>query len=241
LVPTRELAVQVSQALHRYGRDLGARVLPVYGGQPIGRQLRALEAGVDIVVATPGRALDHIARGTLRLGRLETVILDEADEMVDMGFAEEALRLRPFVAAGWAHQVLVAGGAGAVDAEVEPGVGEAEVSIEAIGRRTRVPASLAIVGPKTYRAGATPSPVAAARTSSQRLLIHAGKSFTSTNDPIVRPGDARRRVWPALVWHGATPGHESGQAGVAVAAPVLPVDTRRPDAAISGRPAMSTS
>jgi ATP-dependent RNA helicase DeaD len=89
LVPTRELAVQVSQAFHRYGRDLGSRVLPIYGGQPIGHQLRALEAGVDVVVATPGRALDHIARGTLRLGHLETVVLDEADEMLDMGFAED--------------------------------------------------------------------------------------------------------------------------------------------------------
>src|SRR6266542_3197481 len=57
LVPTRELAVQVSQAFHRYGRDLGVRVLPIYGGQPIGRQLQALERGVDVVVATPGRAL----------------------------------------------------------------------------------------------------------------------------------------------------------------------------------------
>ncbi|MER7459552.1 DEAD/DEAH box helicase [Micromonospora sp. NPDC126480] len=89
LVPTRELAVQVSEAFHRYGKDLGARVLPIYGGQPIGRQLRALDAGVDVVVATPGRALDHIARGTLRLGDLATVVLDEADEMLDMGFAED--------------------------------------------------------------------------------------------------------------------------------------------------------
>ncbi|SCF21965.1 ATP-dependent RNA helicase DeaD [Micromonospora viridifaciens] len=89
LVPTRELAVQVSEAFHRYGKDLGARVLPIYGGQPIGRQLRALDSGVDVVVATPGRALDHIARGTLRLGSLATVVLDEADEMLDMGFAED--------------------------------------------------------------------------------------------------------------------------------------------------------
>ena len=89
LVPTRELAVQVSEAFHRYGKDLGARVLPIYGGQPIGRQLRALDNGVDVVVATPGRALDHIARGTLRLGNLVTVVLDEADEMLDMGFAED--------------------------------------------------------------------------------------------------------------------------------------------------------
>ncbi|MEW9534304.1 DEAD/DEAH box helicase [Microbispora sp. NPDC049125] len=89
LVPTRELAVQVSEAMHRYGRDLGARVLPIYGGQPIGRQLRALERGVDVVVATPGRALDHIGRGTLPLKGLRMVILDEADEMLDMGFAED--------------------------------------------------------------------------------------------------------------------------------------------------------
>ncbi|MFE9202246.1 DEAD/DEAH box helicase [Micromonospora sp. NPDC007230] len=89
LVPTRELAVQVSEAFHRYGKDLGTRVLPIYGGQPIGRQLRALDLGVDVVVATPGRALDHIARGTLRLDSLTTVVLDEADEMLDMGFAED--------------------------------------------------------------------------------------------------------------------------------------------------------
>lgn len=89
LVPTRELAMQVSQAFHRYGRDLGVRVLPIYGGQPIGRQLRVLERGVDVVVATPGRAIDLIGRGSLRLGGVETVVLDEADEMLDMGFAED--------------------------------------------------------------------------------------------------------------------------------------------------------
>jgi len=89
LVPTRELAGQVSQAFHRYGRNLGVRVLPIYGGQPIGRQLRVLERGVDVVVATPGRALDHIRRGTLGLGGVTTVVLDEADEMLDMGFAED--------------------------------------------------------------------------------------------------------------------------------------------------------
>ncbi|HET6951314.1 MAG TPA: DEAD/DEAH box helicase [Acidimicrobiales bacterium] len=89
LVPTRELAVQVSEAIHRYGRDLGVRVLPIYGGQPIGRQLRAFERGVDVVVATPGRALDHLGRGTLRLDAVEVVVLDEADEMLDMGFADD--------------------------------------------------------------------------------------------------------------------------------------------------------
>ena len=89
LVPTRELCMQVSQALHRYGRGLGARVLPIYGGQPIVRQLRELDRGVDVVVATPGRALDHLSRGTLHVDQIEVVVLDEADEMLDMGFAEE--------------------------------------------------------------------------------------------------------------------------------------------------------
>ena len=89
LVPTRELAIQVSEAFYRYGRDLGARVVPIYGGQPIGRQLQALSRGVDVVVATPGRALDHIGRGTLALTNIQLVVLDEADEMLDMGFADD--------------------------------------------------------------------------------------------------------------------------------------------------------
>ena len=89
LAPTRELAMQVSEAVHRYGRQLGVRVLPVYGGQPIGRQLTALQRGVDVVVATPGRAVDHLQRGTLRLDELQVLVLDEADEMLDMGFAED--------------------------------------------------------------------------------------------------------------------------------------------------------
>jgi ATP-dependent RNA helicase DeaD len=89
LVPTRELAMQVSEAVHRYGRELGVRVLPIYGGSPIVRQIRTLEAGVDIVVATPGRAIDHLSRKTLDLDGLQVVVLDEADEMLDMGFAED--------------------------------------------------------------------------------------------------------------------------------------------------------
>ena len=89
LLPTRELAVQVAQAVHRYGRELGVVVLPIYGGQSFPQQLKVLKRGVDVVVATPGRALDHIRRGTLKLGSLKTLILDEADEMLDMGFAED--------------------------------------------------------------------------------------------------------------------------------------------------------
>jgi ATP-dependent RNA helicase DeaD len=87
--PTRELAVQVSEAIYALGRHRGFRVLPVYGGQPIDRQLRALRSGVQIVVGTPGRLLDHLRRGTLDLGRVRFVVLDEADEMLDMGFIED--------------------------------------------------------------------------------------------------------------------------------------------------------
>jgi ATP-dependent RNA helicase DeaD len=89
LVPTRELAMQVSEAIHKYAKGLGVTVLPVYGGAPISQQIRTLERGAGIVVATPGRALDHIKRGTLKLGTLRMLVLDEADEMLDMGFAED--------------------------------------------------------------------------------------------------------------------------------------------------------
>jgi len=89
LVPTRELAVQVSEAIFKYGRRLGVKVVPIYGGQPIFRQLQQLDRGVHIVVATPGRAIDHIGRGSLPLDDVKVVVLDEADEMLDMGFADD--------------------------------------------------------------------------------------------------------------------------------------------------------
>jgi ATP-dependent RNA helicase DeaD len=89
LAPTRELAVQVAEAIHRYGRHRALRVLPIYGGQPIERQLRGLAQGVQVVVGTPGRVLDHLRRGSLRFDHLRMVVLDEADETLDMGFAEE--------------------------------------------------------------------------------------------------------------------------------------------------------
>ncbi len=89
LAPTRELAIQVAEAITKYGAKQGARVLAVYGGQPITPQLKALSKGIDIVVGTPGRLLDHLNRGSLKLDALTTVVLDEADEMFDMGFADE--------------------------------------------------------------------------------------------------------------------------------------------------------
>ncbi|MBX7119544.1 MAG: DEAD/DEAH box helicase [Gemmatimonadaceae bacterium] len=89
LVPTRELAMQVAEAVHRYGKALGAVAVPIYGGASMEGQIRSLKRGADVVIATPGRALDHIRRKTVFLGRLRTVVLDEADEMLDMGFAED--------------------------------------------------------------------------------------------------------------------------------------------------------
>ncbi len=89
LVPTRELAMQVAEAVHKYARGGRLTVLPLYGGAPMLSQIRGLERGANIVVATPGRALDHIRRGTLKLDKLDILILDEADEMLDMGFAED--------------------------------------------------------------------------------------------------------------------------------------------------------
>ena len=89
LVPTRELAIQVCEAVQRYGKHQQIAILAVYGGQAIRPQLIALKRGVDIVVATPGRALDHIRRKTLQLKDLQIVVLDEADEMLNMGFAED--------------------------------------------------------------------------------------------------------------------------------------------------------
>ncbi len=89
LVPTRELAMQVAEAVHRYGKPMGVQVLPVYGGASMENQIRALKRGVDVVIATPGRALDLIRRNALNLSAVNTVVLDEADEMLDMGFAED--------------------------------------------------------------------------------------------------------------------------------------------------------
>jgi ATP-dependent RNA helicase DeaD len=89
LVPTRELAMQVSEAIHRYARGTRVSVVPVYGGSSMQQQIRALDRGADIVVGTPGRILDHIRRKTLNLDAVRMLVLDEADEMLDMGFAED--------------------------------------------------------------------------------------------------------------------------------------------------------
>jgi ATP-dependent RNA helicase DeaD len=89
LTPTRELAMQVAEAIHNYSRHQPLRVLAVYGGQPIERQLNRLQAGTQVVVGTPGRVMDHLRRGSLQLDAVRAVVLDEADEMLDMGFVED--------------------------------------------------------------------------------------------------------------------------------------------------------
>lgn len=89
MTPTRELAIQVAQAIHDYGRHLGVHVLPIYGGQSYDRQIRRLKKGVDVVVGTPGRLLDLINQGLLNLSQIQTLVLDEADEMLSMGFIED--------------------------------------------------------------------------------------------------------------------------------------------------------
>jgi ATP-dependent RNA helicase DeaD len=90
LAPTRELAIQVSEAIQTYARYLkGLHVLPIYGGQSMGIQLRQLQRHPQVIVGTPGRVLDHIRRGTLKLGELQSLVLDEADEMLRMGFIDD--------------------------------------------------------------------------------------------------------------------------------------------------------
>jgi len=89
LVPTRELAMQVAEAVHKYAKGVGLTVLPLYGGAPMHTQISGLQRGASVVVATPGRALDHMRRKTLQLDTLRVLVLDEADEMLDMGFADD--------------------------------------------------------------------------------------------------------------------------------------------------------
>lgn len=90
LCPTRELAIQVAEELRNLAKYMhGVKMLPIYGGQDIGRQIRSLKGGVQIIIGTPGRVMDHMRRRTIRVGELHTVVLDEADEMLNMGFRED--------------------------------------------------------------------------------------------------------------------------------------------------------
>ena len=93
LTPTRELALQIENSIYGYGRFVDIRTLSVYGGVNINGQLKALKNGVDIVVATPGRLMDHMQRGTIDLRHIEILVLDEADRMLDMGFINDVQRI----------------------------------------------------------------------------------------------------------------------------------------------------
>ncbi|MBU8878746.1 DEAD/DEAH box helicase [Bacillus sp. FJAT-29790] len=93
LAPTRELAVQVAEELNRIGQMKGVKTLPIYGGQDINRQIRSLKNRPQIIAATPGRLIDHIERKTIRLSNIKMVVLDEADEMLNMGFIEDIERI----------------------------------------------------------------------------------------------------------------------------------------------------
>jgi ATP-dependent RNA helicase DeaD len=93
IAPTRELAIQVSEEINRLSKYMGITSLPIYGGQSIDRQIKALKKGPHIITGTPGRLLDHIKRKTLKLDRISMVVLDEADEMLDMGFLEDIERI----------------------------------------------------------------------------------------------------------------------------------------------------
>jgi ATP-dependent RNA helicase DeaD len=93
LAPTRELALQVAEAFSRYGAHLHVNVLPIYGGSSYGPQLAGLKRGAQVVVGTPGRVIDHLEKGTLDVSHLDYMVLDEADEMLQMGFAEDVERI----------------------------------------------------------------------------------------------------------------------------------------------------
>jgi len=93
LAPTRELALQVADSMTEYGKHLDVRVLAVYGGQPYGPQISRLNRGVDVVVGTPGRLLDLIERNALNIKHIRTLVLDEADEMLNMGFMEDVEKI----------------------------------------------------------------------------------------------------------------------------------------------------
>ncbi|MDX2481228.1 MAG: DEAD/DEAH box helicase [Desulfuromusa sp.] len=97
LVPTRELAAQVSEQMQNYGRRLSLRSTMIYGGVNIQAQIERLQRGIDIVVATPGRLLDHAARGTIKLSEIKFLVLDEADRMLDLGFIDDILKVAEYL------------------------------------------------------------------------------------------------------------------------------------------------
>ena len=108
LAPTRELAIQVAEAFQSYAKHLhDFRVLPIYGGQDYGRQLKALKRGVHVVVGTPGRVMDHLRRNTLNIKKIRTFVLDEADEMLKMGFIDDVSWILKQIPESQSHQTAL--------------------------------------------------------------------------------------------------------------------------------------
>ncbi len=149
LVPTRELAMQVAEAVHATAGPSGRGSLPVYGGQPYRAAAARPGRGVEVVVATPGRALDHLTRGSLRLDRARMVVLDEADEMLDMGFAEDLETILSARAGGAADGALLGHDLAGhrahrqrAPAQAGPRHGRADKRAEGRGRRAGPPGRL---------------------------------------------------------------------------------------------------
>ena len=113
LCPTRELALQVSGQINLLGKNMGVKALPIYGGASFSEQLQGLKRGVTVVVGTPGRVIDHMDRGTLHLDQVDTVILDEADEMISMGLKDDLEKILSTVPAGLTHTWLFSATMGA--------------------------------------------------------------------------------------------------------------------------------
>ena len=107
LSPTRELAIQVADEIRKLAKYMhGVKVLPVYGGQEIGRQIKALKGGAQIIVGTPGRVMDHLRRKTIRCDAIHTVVLDEADEMLNMGFRDDIETILEYIPAEGRQTIL---------------------------------------------------------------------------------------------------------------------------------------
>lgn len=108
LAPTRELAIQVAEAFQSYAKNIhDFRVLPIYGGQEYGRQIKALKRGAQVVVGTPGRIMDHLRRGTLNIEKIRTFVLDEADEMLKMGFIDDVAWILKQIPPSQPHQTAL--------------------------------------------------------------------------------------------------------------------------------------
>ena len=146
VVPTRELALQVEQSVRAYGAHRPVRSTAIYGGVSMERQVRALRAGAEIVVATPGRLLDHVRQGTVDLGRVEILVLDEADRMLDMGFMPDIRRILALLPAERQSLLFSATFAPPIRRLAEDLLRD-PASVDAAPRNTTVPAIAQVIHP----------------------------------------------------------------------------------------------